>query len=163
MKIEKLQLIIVDYFDELIRRIDKKLNEHSLDKNLTHIQTKCLKDTRAEFVNEIKQIVLHNLNSLESKNFLDFLNQKEEVVREKLFDRCCLFVEAKDLKYKTLLTDRNNSVCFGYLIAIEDGYITKEQQFYFRNLLRYLNNEQKIEYDNIFFILNSQAKNVSHL
>lgn len=126
------KLWIVDYFDDLINKLDIITEKIIYKCKITKTLKDKLNSKRAKFINEIKRVESYNLDEYE-KNIEHYssrlsqldvknLSKSQDLIielKKELFKKFCVFIEALDLP-------RNTNYLPGVLI-ITDWYITDEE------------------------------------
>jgi hypothetical protein len=149
--LSKYTLKVNGYFEFLSNQINK-LAEHAIARepeNKASVAILC--NLRDEILNEIRQVAHFNINRLETKKVDTLRELDEESLNETLFERFCFLIESKDVNSKNKENEKESlESTFGYLI-VTDKYVTREEFFYFKELLKYVNADEHIPFDNHFF------------
>ena len=102
-------LIIVNYFDSVINKIDITTETRLCDQTLSHIEKNVLNDSRQMLIEKINEIREENLSHVkfdEDKYTLEWryiinhetlsFGQKVETMSERLIRKCCLLFDDKN-------------------------------------------------------------------
>jgi hypothetical protein len=143
----KYTIQVKSYFEFLASQIKRRAEECVATSNASRAG---LYTTRDEILSAIKEIESFNLTRLEARHVERLHELDEEALNKVLFEKFCFVVDAKDVKFK-----KKNEL--GYLIVL-DRYVTREELFYYKECLRYVNVDEAISYENYFF--GFVAKNV---
>ncbi len=101
-------LIIVNYFDSLINKLDVYTETRLCDQTLSHIDKSVLNESRQTLIEKIDQVREENLSLVkfdEDKYTIEWCHiisdenlsfeQKVEIMSERLISQCCLLFEDK--------------------------------------------------------------------
>ena len=159
---------LANYFDLLTNQINRKADDLIAKECLDKTAIYEINFNRKAFLNEIKEIERSNLKRFDealvngSPDELGDLG--EEALNERIHSRFCFLLEARDVQRQVAGRSSEDHLdwrsIFGYLFVTE-CYVTKEEIFYFKEFLKYVDVEEALSHENFFFTFANKNVNFS--